>query len=160
MPAKKTEKNENLKEDEVMRAEETDAGTTAEKSETETETTEVETAPVAKKQKKVVRKRKSKKEKESPILSAIRLTIEGGKVDFGYKLAIVSKPEAYVIALNTPANFRTGLLEKSSRDKTPILEFVGSSMELGALCGKPFPVSVLTVFDAGTSNLLSLAKKT
>jgi large subunit ribosomal protein L30e len=41
----------------------------------------------------------------------------------------------------------------------PLIQFEGNSMELGSVCGKPFPVSVLSVFEEGSSNILELAKK-
>jgi ribosomal protein L30E len=32
-------------------------------------------------------------------------------------------------------------------------------MELGSVCGKPFPISVLSVYEEGSSNIIDLAKK-
>ena len=40
-----------------------------------------------------------------------------------------------------------------------IMQFPGSSVELGTACGKPFPVSVMTIQDAGNSDILDVAKR-
>ncbi|MFH1393538.1 MAG: 50S ribosomal protein L30e [Candidatus Micrarchaeota archaeon] len=114
-----------------------------------------------KKRKKVVRRRKTKKEKENPLDSALRLTVESGKVDFGARTGIVAslmgKAKAFVLAKNTPAETRKRVSEYAKKSKIPVLEFDGSTMELGSACGKPFSVSVLSVYDVGASNLMDLA---
>ena len=144
----------------------------AEDEETITEETEdietVDTVETAeedkpkKKRKKVVRRRKSKKDKENPLTSALRLTVESGKVEFGAKTGIVAsilgKAKAFVIAKNTPEETRKRITDYAKKSGIPVVEFDGSTMELGSVCGKPFSVSVLSVHDAGASNLMELAK--
>ncbi|MBI5227436.1 ribosomal L7Ae/L30e/S12e/Gadd45 family protein [Candidatus Micrarchaeota archaeon] len=108
------------------------------------------------KEKKVVRRRKSKKEKERPLAAAIRLAVESGKVEFGSRSALSSdkKVKAFVVSGNTP-EIKSQLMEKS----LPVIEFDGTSIELGSICGKPFSVSVLSIYEEGSSNILSLLKK-
>ena len=67
-----------------------------EENEELTEQIQDEDEPTAKKkkQKKVVHRRKSKKEKEKPLSSAIRLTVEGGKVEFGARKGLTAGPAA------------------------------------------------------------------
>lgn len=138
---------------------------TEEEEETKDEEIEEEKVEVKKekKQKKVVRRRKSIKEKENPIVSAIRLTVESGKVDFGSRSGISASEEGkaklLIMAKNTPEKIRTELMQKSKKSNVPIMEFEGTTMELGSVCGKPFPISVLSVFDEGNSNILEIAKK-
>ena len=122
---------------------------------------EVEAPKREKKQKKVVRRRKSKKEKERPLISAIRLAVESGKVDFGARtgMADAGKAKLFVVAQNTPSEIKNKILSCAKTSKVPLIEFDGSSMELGSVCGKPFPVSVLSVYEEGSSNILDLAKK-
>lgn len=119
-----------------------------------------EATPKKKKQKKVVRRRKTKKEKEKPITSAIRLTVESGKVGFGsrkgIKSSLLGKAKLFVLAANTPAKIREDLLNYSKISDTPVIEFEGSSLELGSVCGKPFPVCVLSVYEEGTSPIMKL----
>ncbi len=147
---------------------ETDAAEAEETAETEeAETAEgeeaAEAAPKAKKQKKVVRRRKSKKEREKPLTMAIRLAVESGKVEFGARTGLAAgllgNAKAFIMASNTPAEYRTKLQGYAKAAKIPIIEFEGSTMELGSVCGKPFPISVLSIYEEGSSNILELAKK-
>lgn len=116
-----------------------------------------------KKQKKVVRRRKSKKERENPLTMAVRLAVESGKVEFGGKAgissALAANAKLYVVANNAPGDIRGRVDTYCKASGIPVILFEGSSMELGSVCGKPFPVSVLSVFEEGSSNIMELAKK-
>jgi large subunit ribosomal protein L30e len=113
--------------------------------------------------KKAVRRRKSKKEKESPLASALRLAVESGEVEFGSKSALVNSKKGdaklFVLAANAPSATRDQVLKQVKAKSLSLIEFEGSSLELGSVCGKPYPVAVLSVHKAGTSNILDLAKK-
>ena len=118
--------------------------------------------PKPKKKKKVVRRRKTKKDRENPITSALRLTVETGKVEFGSRTGLVAsllgKAKLFVVADNTPVDVRTKVTAYAEKSKIPVIVFEGTTMELGSVCGRPFPISVLSVYDAGTSNIMKLAK--
>ncbi|NYZ73798.1 50S ribosomal protein L30e [Candidatus Micrarchaeota archaeon] len=120
-------------------------------------------APKEKKKKKVVRRRKTKKERENLLTVAIRLAVESGKVEFGARTGIAAgilgKAKAFVLASNTPADYRTKLQGYAKAAKIPVIEFEGSTVELGSVCGKPFSVSILSVFEEGTSNIMDFVKK-
>lgn len=113
--------------------------------------------------KKAVRKRKSKKEKESPLASALRLAVESGEVEFGSKSALANSKKGdaklFVLAANAPAATRDVVLKQIKAKSVPLIEFEGSSIELGSVCGKPYPVAVLSVHSVGTSSLMDLVKK-
>jgi len=115
------------------------------------------------KKKKVVRRRKTKKERENPITVAVRLTVESGKVEFGARTGLVASllgnAKLFVLCENTPEDIKNRVMEHAKTSKIPVISFEGNTMELGSVCGKPFPVSVLSVYDVGSSNLLKLAKK-
>lgn len=119
--------------------------------------------PKEKKKKKVVRRRKTKKERENVLTAAVRLAVESGKVDFGARSGVAAgaegKAKLFVIANNTPPAIRAKVEGLANSSKVPVIEYEGSSMELGSVCGKPFPVSVLSIFEAGSSNLMEFAKK-
>ena len=147
------------------------ADATEEIEEKEVETAEVENADVEnaekeapvkeKKQKKVVRRRKTKKERENPLTMAVRLAVESGKVDFGGRAGIGSADNVklFIVASNAPGDIKEKIESRSKMSNVPLIQFEGNSMELGSVCGKPFPVSVLSVFEEGSSNILELAKK-
>lgn len=124
---------------------------------------EVEEKKEKPKKKKVVRRRKTKKERENPITTAVRLTVESGKVEYGARTGILAsllgKAKLFVVASNTPAETKTKVQNYAKKSKIPVIEFDGSSMELGSVCGRPFPISVLSVYDEGASNIMALVKK-
>jgi len=156
-----TKEEENAPE-ETNDAESAETNEQAEDAETGEEV--AEEAPVKeKKQRKVVRRRKTKKERENPLTMAVRLAVESGKVDFGGKAAadavLNSRAKAFVVAGNAPVEIRGKVEGYAKLAGIPVIAFEGSSMELGSVCGKPFPVAVLSVFEEGSSNILDLAKK-
>ncbi|MFH0737856.1 MAG: 50S ribosomal protein L30e [Candidatus Micrarchaeota archaeon] len=116
-----------------------------------------------KKKKKVVRRRKTKKERENPLTMAVRLAVESGKVEFGARTgiaaSILGKAKLFVVANNTPQDTKTKIEGYAKTSKVPVIEFEGNTMELGSVCGKPFPVSVLSVYEEGSSSIMELAKK-
>ena len=116
-----------------------------------------------KKQKKVIRRRKTKKEKENVLTSAVRLAVESGKVEFGARTgiaaSILGKAKLFVLASNTPAETKQKVEGYAKISNIPVVGFEGTTMELGSVCGKPFPVSVLSVYEEGSSNLMEFAKK-
>ena len=84
---------------------------------------------------------------------ALRTAAKTGEVQFGIaqaKKAIeTSQGKLIVIASNCPAP------ELKEQTAIPVVEFPGNNRELGAACGKPFSVSVVTVISPGDSQILS-----
>jgi large subunit ribosomal protein L30e len=116
-----------------------------------------------KSKKKVIRKRKTKKEKEKPLSSAVRLAVESGKVEFGSRSAIrallTGESKAVIIAKNAPKILKEDTRKYGHLSNIPVIDFDGSSRELGSVCGKPFPVLMLAVYEEGVSPILSFTEK-
>ena len=112
---------------------------------------------------KVIRKRQSKKEKEDPLSSAIRLAVESGKVGFGSRKGVkdilMGNIKLAVVAANVPISLSEDVERFGELSDVPLVVFPGTSLELGAICGKPFPVSVLAVYEEGVSSILEFGKK-
>ena len=112
---------------------------------------------------KVIRKRKSKKEKENPLSSAIRLAVESGKVGFGsrkgMKELLLGSVKLVVLAGNVPPALAEDVKRYGQISEIPLVDFPGTSLELGSICGRPFPVSVLAIYDEGVSNIMEFGKK-
>ena len=112
---------------------------------------------------KVIRKRKSKKEKENPLSGAIRLAVESGKVGFGSRRGIrellMGNAKLAVVAGNVPPELAEDARRYGGISGIPMVDFPGTSLELGSICGKPFPVSVLVVYEEGVSNIMEFGKK-
>ena len=92
----------------------------------------------------------------------IRMAVKTGKLDFGTKTALSqvrqSKAKLVILANNCPGTERDSIMYNADLSAVPIYIFQGSSLDLGALCEKPFPVSALTVREAGDSSILELAE--
>lgn len=107
----------------------------------------------------MIRRKKVKKEK--PMATALYLLVESGKIEFGGRRGLKNaagggKIKAFVIAKNAPKELRDDITKYCKINNTRLMEFDGSTMELGSACGKPYPISVLSIFDVGTSNILDL----
>ena len=84
----------------------------------------------------------------------LRLAISTGKVYFGLeqtRKAIETKKAKLVIVSSNCPDKRLKRMRK-----VKVYKFNGTNPELGAACGKPFSISVLTILDPGQSNVLSL----
>lgn len=80
----------------------------------------------------------------------VRLALATGKTHLGLKETKKHIEDAKLIitATNCPETF----------DRN-VHRYKGTNFELGALCGKPFPVSVVVITDPGESNILALLKE-
>lgn len=93
----------------------------------------------------------------------IRMAVKTGKVDFGSKTALSSTNSAraklVILASNCPDPQRSNITYNAKQSEVPIYTFHGSSLDLGALCDKPFPVSAIVVREPGDSEVLKLASE-
>ncbi len=91
----------------------------------------------------------------------IRMAVKTGKVGFGSKDAITSTASArakmIILAKNIREAERDEIQHNADQSEIPIYVFPGSSLDLGAVCEKPFPVSAIVVREPGDSEVLKLA---
>lgn len=77
-----------------------------------------------------------------------------GKFSFGYRSTLRSAKKgtckAIVVSKACLEEVRKGAKALANQNNIPLIEYPGSSYELGASLGKPFPISVLAVLDSGT----------
>lgn len=94
---------------------------------------------------------------------AVRQCVDSGKVEFGsntgIKRALSGKAKLVVIASNCPSEVREDVLRFCKLSGIANAVFEGTSVELGTVVGRPHPVSVLTVYDVGNSNVMDYAKQ-
>lgn len=92
----------------------------------------------------------------------IRMAVKTGKVDFGSRTALASTAQAraklVILANNCARDQRESIIYNAELSEVPVYVFQGSSLDLGALCEKPFPVSALVVREPGDSEVLKLAE--
>lgn len=95
------------------------------------------------------------------ISKELKVALKTGKVEVGYRVALKTmgkkKAKLIVISANTPADLYSKI--KDTAGEVPVYKYPGSSWELGGLCGKPFPVTTITVIEPGESGILKLEKE-
>ena len=92
---------------------------------------------------------------------SVRLVVDTGKVALGtekaLKMALSGSAKMVVVARNMVRDKRRDLEHYCRMANVPVVEFDGTSIELGTVCGKPFPVSALSVIEEGHSDILKSA---
>ncbi|MFQ5833443.1 MAG: 50S ribosomal protein L30e [Candidatus Thorarchaeota archaeon] len=92
-----------------------------------------------------------------PIASAVST----GKCKIGAKSSIdaikTGEAKLVVVAANCPRNEYNDIERFSQLSGIKILEFEGTSWDLGEVVGKPFMVSAIAVIEPGNSKILKMA---
>ncbi len=86
--------------------------------------------------------------------------LKTGKVVLGsrktLKLVKLGKAKAVIVAENAPPDIRDDILYYAQLSNIPTYVYPGTSLELGAVCGKPFTVASLAIIDPGNSRIIDL----
>ena len=83
-------------------------------------------------------------------------TVSSGKVYFGYKEALKRGNEAKMFIISHDCQEKKEIMEQATN--VPVYAYNGSSRTLGTLLKKPFSVSIITIIDAGSYNILNLGE--
>lgn len=87
----------------------------------------------------------------------IKAIVRGGKVVIGYrrasKMLKLGRLKAVILAEGSPRSIASDIEYYARLGGVPLVIYKGSSMDLGSLLGKPFPVSVIGVVDPGNVNI-------
>ncbi len=70
-----------------------------------------------------------------------------------------SKAKAVVIAESGKKEIVEDISHICSVAGVKLVRFKGNSLELGALCGKPYSVNVMAIIEQGSSNILNAGKE-
>jgi large subunit ribosomal protein L30e len=91
---------------------------------------------------------------------AIATAVKTGKVSFGANAAIqnakTGKVKLIILAADCPKNTREDIEYYCRLSNVPLITHKGSSLDLAAVCSKPFTVSALSIREPGDSEILSL----
>lgn len=94
----------------------------------------------------------------------IRRAVDTGKIAFGFKQAekilLSKKAELMVFSSNAQKEDKERIQEYATIAGIPCFIFEGNGLDLGAVCGKPFVISFLTITDFGKSKILDAIKQT
>ncbi|KAL7421806.1 60S ribosomal protein L30 [Cryptotrichosporon argae] len=106
-----------------------------------------------------VKKSKSAKSSES-INSRLQLVVKSGKFTLGYKQALKGlrngKSKLILISKNCPPLRKSELEYYAMLSKTAVHHYDGSNVDLGTAAGKLYRVGVMSIQDAGDSDLLEV----
>jgi large subunit ribosomal protein L30e len=95
---------------------------------------------------------------------AITTAVKTGKVSLGAASAVqnaqTGKAKLIILAANCPKNVRGDVEYYSKLSKVPLIIYKGTSLDLAAVCGKPFSVSALSIREPGDSEILKLTETT
>ena len=91
----------------------------------------------------------------------IRLAVDSGKVALGVNKVMDTIKDNSAKLIVAAANGKQGTIQDvqhmSKIANIKVVLFSGNSIELGAVCGKPFSVSVLSILEEGHSKILEEA---
>ena len=93
---------------------------------------------------------------------AIATTAKTGKIQLGANSALKSaktrKAKLIIVASNCPQRTREDIEYYCKLSKIPVSIYKGNSLDLGAVCGKPFEVSALAIREPGDSDILKITE--
>ncbi|WP_423792133.1 50S ribosomal protein L30e [Methanocaldococcus indicus] len=96
------------------------------------------------------------------INKAIRTAVDTGKVILGTKNTIkhikLGEGKLVILADKIPKEIEEDVTYYAKLSNIPVYKHKITSLELGAVCGKPFPVAALVVIDEGLSNIMDILK--
>ena len=92
----------------------------------------------------------------------LRMALNTGRVLLGSKVAIREmrrgRAKVAIISSNCPLNTKHEIENFSKLSKIPVIQHQKDSVDMGILCGKPFPVSSIVINDPGDSKILELTE--
>ncbi|MCD6414194.1 MAG: 50S ribosomal protein L30e [Candidatus Diapherotrites archaeon] len=93
-------------------------------------------------------------------IDIIKRVLETGKVSLGTrsveKVLGTKKPKLVIISKNCPKVAKENIVHRSKIAGVAVHEFSGTSLELGEICRKPFPVSAMAIMEPGQAEITKL----
>jgi len=94
---------------------------------------------------------------------AVATAVKTGKVSFGTKSALYNaktgRAKLVILAANCPPNVRSDIEYYCQLSDVPLITYKGTSLDLAGICGKPFPITALSIREPGDSEILRLIEK-
>ncbi|MEM2207659.1 MAG: 50S ribosomal protein L30e [Sulfolobales archaeon] len=85
----------------------------------------------------------------------IKNVIRTGKYILGSKRSLravlTGKAKAIIVASKILPTIEADVIHYASLGRIPVIRYPGTSYDLGLVCGKQFPVSVMAILDFGES---------
>eukprot|EP00933_Yihiella_yeosuensis_P074236 TRINITY_DN83082_c0_g1_i1.p1 TRINITY_DN83082_c0_g1~~TRINITY_DN83082_c0_g1_i1.p1 ORF type:complete len:113 (+),score=15.44 TRINITY_DN83082_c0_g1_i1:38-376(+) len=107
--------------------------------------------------------KKSTKKAGESVNAKLALVTKSGKYTLGYKTTLKTLREGkslvVIISDNCPPLQKSEIEYYAMLGRTSVFHYPGSNNTLGTACARLFPVSVLSITDAGDSDILSVVGK-
>ena len=92
--------------------------------------------------------------------AALKLVMKSGKYKLGYRETLRTlrsgRSKLVLLSNNCPTVRQSEIEYYAMLSKTPVHRFDGGNTELGTACGRYFQVSMLTILEAGDSDILQV----
>ena len=99
----------------------------------------------------------------SSIDPQLRLALSTGRIQLGSKQAVRDlrrgRAKMVIISSNCPVVYKETIEKHGELGETVVWHHDKDSVDLGMLCGKPYPVSAIVLNDPGDSKILDVAKE-
>jgi large subunit ribosomal protein L30e len=99
----------------------------------------------------------------SSIDRELRLALSTGRVYIGSKESIQEmrrgRSKLTIISNNCPEKIREKIVNQSKIGRIPVIVHVKDSVDLGIVCGKPYPVSAIVINNPGDSKILEITEE-
>jgi len=99
----------------------------------------------------------------SSVDAELKMAIATGKAYLGSKMALRElrrgRAKMAIVSSNCPEGIMKDIENDGKLADVPVLRHPKDSIDLGILCGKPFPVSAIVINDPGDSKILKLVNK-
>lgn len=86
---------------------------------------------------------------------SLNKAVKTGKVIIGANRTVDAaangSAKMVILASNCPEDIK----KKVQETNVPVLEYEGTSVELGPVCGKPFTIAAMAIIDVGESDILA-----
>ncbi|MBS7610828.1 50S ribosomal protein L30e [Candidatus Bathyarchaeota archaeon] len=94
---------------------------------------------------------------------AIYSAVKTGKVILGSRRSLnflkMGKAKFVIVASNIPKDLREVIDYYTKLTSIPVYTYKGTSIDLGHICGKPFPIMMMAIREPGNSNIMELVEK-
>ncbi len=93
----------------------------------------------------------------------IRRAVDTGKVVFGSKQSeksiLMGKSKLLIVVSNAPELVKEKAVHQAGISGIPYLNFEGTGLQLGSICGKPFNILLMSIEEVGKSTIVTAVEK-
>lgn len=93
----------------------------------------------------------------------LRLALSTGRVYIGSKESIQEmrrgRSKLTILSSNCPEKFKGKIINQGKICEIPVIIHAKDSLDLGVVCGKPYPVSVISINNPGDSKILEISEE-